>query len=205
MKLDSHIGHVVITHPNGNESHIVLPIPPNDGEVKSLFSQILSVVTNSLGAYQSLEDEATEEQRSGGLYTLDTKTFRTDKYELNFIEEEFYCGASGGTEQIILAIYGGVAGGVATVITTKIFDLITKKFSTGSSNSELDADNPELLTIIEDILVNRYKSKPPLYFSNSKYEDRCIALEITDSNYSKYFAKVQNINGSFRIDVGRTS
>lgn len=206
MELDSDIGHIVITHPNGDESHILLPIDPGDFDfAHSILNPIVSILTDSLGSYESVKDETFEEERLAGVYTLDKKTYCASNYELNFIQDEFYCGASGGTEQIILSILAGVAGGISTAITTQIYNKISQYFSADNSDAgEAEAGDTTYLKTIEKIVIKRFNAEPPLNFSNAKYLNKKITFEVFDSKNNKFIAKINNSNGSFLIDIERT-
>lgn len=161
MEIDLEVGNIIIKHIDGSESHILPPEPKNfddDGEIREKCFQIVS---DELGDFDEVSEYSRDEEKSSGVYSVAGKSYKSSKYKLDVIQDEKYFGASGGTEQIVLAILGGVAGGIATVISTKLFDLVADKTISVYSDSIPARSLDKKQRIIERILIKRLSREEP--------------------------------------------
>jgi len=201
MELDSEIGNFVITSPDGSEIYIH---PPetfdyyfDDEILESLFLSI----KDTLGQYENIENFSHEEDQGPGVYTLDAKSYLSTNYKLDIINDEFSCGASGGTEQIILAIIAGVSGGIAGEIAKLIFKSIINKAKKEYGKEVPDKSTEETNHLIEKTLIKRFNATEPVYFKTTKYINGKTEITITDSKNNSYVASYQNKEGSILLEI----
>jgi hypothetical protein len=205
MEIDLEVGNIIIEHTDGSESHIFPPEPNNfddDGEIREKCFQIVS---NELGVFDEISEYSREEEKSSGVYSVAGKSYKSSKCKLDVIQDEMYFGASGGTEQIILAIFGGVAGGIATVISTKLFDLIADKTISVYSDSIPARSLDKKQRIIEKILIKRFHAKSPIQYLKVKHGKNVTECEIEDSHKKKYFAQIKERGGVLHFDIQQVS
>lgn len=201
MEIVQDVGNIIIKHADGSESHI---IPPEFGDFDSggeIRSAVVLVVSDELGVSHDVSEHNHEEVRGGGIYSVDRKTYKSGKYKLDVIQDDYYCGASGGTEQIILALLGGVAGGIAGAITTRIFDLVVDKLKTKYSASITDRSFEEKQRIIERVLIKQFKAKNPTQYLHVRHRKNVTECEIEDSYKNRYWVEVKERDGVLHLDA----
>ena len=201
MKLDSEIGNFVITSSDGSEIYIH---PPETFEFyfdDDIVELLLSFITKMLGSYDSIENFSHEENKGPGIYTIDTKSYLSSKYKLDIINDEFSCGASGGTEQIILAIIAGASGGVAGVIAKQIYKSIINKVSRECSIDKFEKSDEDTSHIIEKTLIKRFKAVEPMYYKDTKYINNKTEVTIVDAMNHLYMASYENKKGSLFLEI----
>lgn len=205
MKTDPEIGNIVVIDTDGSESHILLPDFRNFDDDREIQKYILNMVMEKLGAYDKIDNFHSEEQLTHGLYTIEAKSYQSRSYRLDIIEDELYVGASGGTEQIILALLSGAAGGIAGAITTQIYSAITDRFASAYDSKSEERNRDSLCQTIEKILIKRFKASKPLKFIEIESSEDNLSCVVMDSNGLTYDAKLEDVNGFQHLNIKNNS
>ena len=201
MEIDSEVGNIIIKHHDGGESHLLPPEFNNFDDDGKIQEKIILVVSDSLGSFSEVSEYNHEEEKANGIYSVSGKSYKSEKYKLDVIQNENYFGASGGTEQIILAILSGVAGGIATMITNKIFEVVADQIKTAYSGSISDRSLDARQHVIEKILIKRFKANKPIQYLKIKHRKNVTECEVEDFHKKKYTVQAKEQNGVLQLDI----
>lgn len=195
------IGDIVIADGEGGESHIValgLEFFDDSGEIRK---SVLSLVKEELGDFHRVDKSGYEEKKDFGTYSVDSKSYKSNNYQLDVIQDESYFGASGGTEQIFLSILSGMAGGIAGAITTQIYNIVINDAADYNSNNEKTKTLDEKLEATENILLKRFNASKPLKFTETKDTGKTFKCKVVDSKNQQFSVEVANRNNVLKIDI----
>jgi len=149
-------------------------------------------------AIENGEELSTEEAADRmDFYIKETTTnYMTNTHDLTYLERETECGASGATELVVLAIFSGAVGGVASSITSKLIEIY------GKAKITLSAD--EIHTLIRNLLKESYNAKGEILCTSAKKNGNERKFTFEDESMSKYYVQFIDNEGVKSIRVKRT-
>lgn len=121
--------------------------------------------------------------------------YKANMYELSHLERSTECGASGVMETVTLAILSGAVGGIASVITAKLFEIY------GGTNIALSAD--EIHELIQRMLKSNYGASGEVACVSAKKDGIERKYTYEDENKTRYYVRFMDNDGVKSVRVKR--
>lgn len=198
LKIDKAIGDVAVKAGDGSGFHLFKPPDlPFFDDGRQIRKLILAAVEKQLGPHRKLPKESRQDEVGYGIYTIERVSYVSDSYRLEVTDDETYVGASAGTEQIILAIAAGGAGGVAGELARRFFNWIAQV--EGSDGQVLDDDVK--LNRVSNLLRKHYAASGEITYHHLKESDGRMHLAGVDERGRQYDVYVSEKRRMLGIEV----
>jgi hypothetical protein len=185
-------GDVVVRCSDGTETHIFFAQHLGDGQDSTEPLQVVNEVAEAqLGPVRAdVEGGGTVTRPDAWPVTLDWKRREASDYFIEHRLQEFYVGAAGVSEQIVLAVYAGVASGVAAAITSEIIHRL-RRLGTPQRAGDGPTDR-DPTTLVQSYLHKHCGAAGELVVQARDQSDKYTELVLTDDRGVEFRVRVED-------------
>ncbi len=195
MSLDNEIGDAVAQFSDGS-LHVFLPDSYNLEIDNEALKSFLDDIKSLTGKFSKEEHKSESKELGNGVYTLDSTLYSSEQCKLNYLQDETYVGASGGTDQLLLEIVAaGMASGVGAELTRRLINLIFGK------NEQLEAISDEVYEKVKNILHKHYGAAGEITFLEKNESENLTFIKAEDFRGKQYNVTVNTENGKLSVMV----